>query len=144
MWILILIIVVFVALYIVNRNKSQVSSDVNPRMNTTHSYTYNIVGEESYQSNIAKIAGKKEIHSKFFEIPAKVISEPNNKFDPNAIKVEINGYTVGYLPKDEARKLSGKKIKKVVPAVINGGWHDEKSEGSYGVKLAISTVNDLL
>lgn len=30
-----------------------------------------------------------------------------------------------------------------VAAVINGGWLDEEDEGSYGVKLAIQSLNDL-
>lgn len=107
------------------------------------SYTYNIVGEQSYQNNLKKIAGPKEDKSKFFECYAKVSSEPFNQYDKNAVKVEINGLLVGYLSKGEAVKLAGKVINKTVPAVIDGGWKDEEGTGSYGVKLAINSVSDL-
>lgn len=112
---------------------------------TNLSYTYNIVGENSYQNNLSSIAGKKGFESKFFECRAHVISEPFNKFDSNAVKVEINGLIVGYLSKLEAQKLKGHIVNKKVPAVINGGWYiDPDDEGSYGVKLAISNVMDLI
>lgn len=108
-------------------------------------YTYNIVGENAYQKNLLKIAGQKKAVSKFHECTAHVLSEPFNQYDPNAIKVEINGLTVGYLSKLEAEKLKGQIINKKVPAVINGGWYvDKDDEGSYGVKLAISSAKDLI
>ena len=107
-------------------------------------YTYDIVGEASYQNNLIKIAGKKEEESKFYECSAKVISEPTNKYDKDAVKVEINGLTVGYLSRAEAQRLAGKRINKTVPAVINGGWSDGDSTGHYGVKLAINSVLDLV
>lgn len=72
-----------------------------------------------------------------------MISEPTNKYDKNAVKVEINGLLVGYLPKGEALKLKGVRVNKTVPALINGGWRNDDSEGSYGVKLAINTITDL-
>lgn len=107
------------------------------------SYAYDIVGEQAYQKNLKKIAGPKEEESKFVECYAKVSSEPFNQYDKNAVKVEINGLTVGYLSKSEAAKLAGRVINKTVPAVINGGWKDDESTGSYGVKLAINSVMDL-
>lgn len=42
------------------------------------------------------------------------------------------------------KKLAGKIIKKRVACVIDGGWIDYDSEGSYGVKLAIRNVFDLV
>lgn len=116
-----------------------------PNISTSPSikYNYDIVGEQSYQKNLAKIAGRKEEESKFHECHAKVSSEPFNKFDKNAVKVEINGLLVGYVNKVDASKLAGKVINITVPAVINGGWDDGDSEGSYGVKLAINNVYDL-
>ena len=51
---------------------------------------------------------------------------------------------VGYLSKSEAAKLSSKVVNKTVPSVIDGGWKDEESTGSYGVKLAINNIYDLV
>lgn len=111
---------------------------------STATYNFNIVGEGLHQSNLKKIAGPKEEQSKSYQCSAKVTSEPTNKFDKNAIKVEINGMLVGYLSREDAQKLAGKRVSRVVSAIIDGGWDDSDSEGSYGVKLGINNVSDLI
>ena len=143
MEIVIAVIVVAGIWYVLKAKKAVNKKSVNPTLSNA-SYSYNIVGEQSYQNNLKKIAGPKEEESKFFECYAKVSSEPYNQYDKNAVKVEINGLLVGYLSKGEAAKLAGKVINKTVPAVIDGGWKDEQSTGSYGVKLAINNVSDLV
>lgn len=107
-------------------------------------YFFNIVGEQSYQANLRKIAGPKQERSKYVEVMARVVSEPFNAYDKNAVKIEINGLTVGYLSRDDAKLLAGKVINQTVPALINGGWLDDNSEGSYGVKLGIQSLNELI
>ncbi|WP_290015472.1 hypothetical protein [Acinetobacter pittii] len=107
-------------------------------------YLVDIVGEQSYQANLRKIAGPKQEKSKYVEVMARVVSEPFNAYDKNAVKIEINGLTVGYLSRDDAKLLVGKVINKNVPALINGGWLDNDSEGSYGVKLGIQSLNELI
>lgn len=129
--------------FIFKGKKAANETNINPTLSNA-SYIYNIVGEQSYQNNLKKIAGPKEEESKFFECYAKVSSEPFNQYDKNAVKVEINGLLVGYLSKSEAAKLSSKVVNKTVPAVIDGGWKDEESTGSYGVKLAINNIYDLV
>lgn len=143
MEIVIAIIVGVVIWFVLKAKKAANETGINLTPNNA-SYAYNIVGEQSYQNNLKKIAGPKEDKSKFFECYAKVSSEPFNQYDKNAVKVEINGLLVGYLSKGEAVKLAGKVINKTVPAVIDGGWKDEEGTGSYGVKLAIKNVNDLI
>lgn len=155
MWLIISIVVVIVVIAVLRvqeKNKSEedarllknIFENNASNISLATSYTFDIVGEQSYQANLKKIAGKKEIKSKFFECYAKVSSEPFNKYDKNAVKVEINGLLVGYLNKNEASKLSGTVVNKTVPAVVNGGWLDDDSEGSYGVKLAINNIHDLV
>lgn len=107
-------------------------------------YLFDIVGEQSYQANLRKIAGSKQENSKYVEVTARVVSEPFNAYDKNAVKIEISGLTVGYLCRDDAKLLAGKVINKTVPALINGGWLDDDSEGSYGVKLGIQSLNELM
>jgi hypothetical protein len=107
-------------------------------------YFFDIVGEQSYQANLRKIAGPKQERSKYVEVMARVVSEPFNAYDKNAVKIEINGLTVGYLSRDDAKLLAGKVINQTVPALINGGWLDDNSEGSYGVKLGIQSLNELI
>lgn len=142
MEIIIAIVIGVIIWFVLKAKRAANETSINPTPNKT-SYAYNIVGEQSYQNNLKKIAGPKEDKSKFFECYAKVSSEPFNQYDKNAVKVEINGLTVGYLSKSEAAKLAGRVINKTVPAVINGGWKDEEGTGSYGVKLAINSVMDL-
>jgi len=141
--IIIAIVIGVIIWFVLKAKRAANETSINLTPNKT-SYTYNIVGEQSYQNNLKKIAGPKEDKSKFFECYAKVSSEPFNQYDKNAVKVEINGLLVGYLSKGEAGKLAGKVINKTVPAVIDGGWKDEEGTGSYGVKLAIKNVNDLI
>ena len=143
MEIVIAVIVGVVIWYVLKAKNAVNKTSANPALSNA-SYSYNIVGEQSYQNNLKKIAGPKEEESKFFECYAKVSSEPFNQYDKNAVKVEINGLLVGYLSRGEAAKLAGKVVNKTVPAVIDGGWKDEESTGSYGVKLAINNVNDLV
>lgn len=141
--IVIAVIVGVIIWYVLKAKKAASETSINPNPNNI-SYTYDIVGEQAYQNNLKKIAGPKEEESKFFECYAKVLSDPFNQYDKNAIKVEINGLTVGYISKVEAAKLAGRVINKTVPAVIDGGWLDDDGEGSYGVKLAITNTNNLL
>lgn len=115
-----------------------------PKTKSKSTYDFNIVGEGSYQKNLKKIAGPKEEMSKFHECTARITSEPTNKFDKNAVKVEIDGLLVGYLSRGDAQKLAGKRINRTVDAVIDGGWDDDIDEGQYGVKLAIKNVSDLI
>ncbi len=141
---IVIAVIVGVIIWYVLKAKNAVSgTSINPTTSNTL-YAYNIVGEQSYQNNLKKIAGPKEEESKFFECYAKVSSEPFNQYDKNAVKVEINGLLVGYLSRGEAAKLAGKVVNKTVPAAIYDRWKDEKSTGSYGVKLAINNVNDLI
>ena len=110
---IVLAIIVGVVIWYVLRAKKEVSeTNINPALSNT-SYAYNIVGEQSYQNNLKKIAGPKEEESKFFECYAKVSSEPLNQYDKNAVKVEINGLLVGYLSRSEAAKLAGKVVNKL-------------------------------
>lgn len=141
---IIIAIVIGVIIWFILKNRKPANKTKTKLISNRDLYTYNIVGEQSYQNNLKKIAGPKEDESKFFECQAKVSSEPFNQYDKNAVKVEINGLIVGYLSKSEAAKLSGKVISKTVPAVIDGGWLDDDGEGSYGVKLAITNTNNLL
>lgn len=140
---IVIAIVVGLIIWVVIKNKAVTKTSGTQVLNSI-SYTYDIVGEQAYQNNLKKIAGPKEEESKFFECYANVSSDPFNQYDKNAIKVEINGLTVGYISKVEAAKLAGRAINKTVPAVIDGGWLDDDGEGSYGVKLAITNTNNLL
>lgn len=106
------------------------------------SFSFDIVGEASYQSELKKIAGPKSVESKEHHCQALLICEDNNKHDRHAVCVVIQDNVVGYLPREVARDYRKWliKIDTSMPIVaanakIVGGWKDERSEGHYGVKL---------
>lgn len=118
-----------------------------PVANKSRKNLFEIVGEGAYQNNLKNIAGAKTKEAKYLTIMALVESEPNNKHDKNALKVSIEGLTVGYVAKDQALYIASKSksaICRPVMVIIVGGWKDENSEGNYGVKLFLLSIDDLL
>jgi hypothetical protein len=63
-----------------------------------------VVGESNYRKAFEHVAAKKSTG----EINAKVVlaREPANKFDKNAVRVHIDGLTLGYLPREDAPEWS--------------------------------------
>ena len=73
-------------------------------------YTVEIVGEANCQKAIRKIVMYKEtvesheMEDKMTNMLATLVLENDNKFDPgNAVRVDIEDQTVGYLAKEDAR-----------------------------------------
>ena len=57
----------------------------------------------------------------------KLIREPSNEFDPNAILVYYNKYKLGYLPKREAERLSRLMDKgSNIGAELTRSWWEKK------------------
>lgn len=52
-----------------------------------------------------------------FYLTARLIPEPHNKHDRNAVSVRLNGSTVGYLPREEAVHYA-----RVLSALVAQGW----------------------
>lgn len=63
------------------------------------SYSQGLAGESHYFDAISK-AVKRQTGEHL--TLAEIIREPENKFDSNAVRVEINGRKVGYIPRTEA------------------------------------------
>ncbi|MEJ7817801.1 MAG: HIRAN domain-containing protein [Thermoleophilaceae bacterium] len=59
----------------------------------------NVAGESHYQDALRAISGQGEIRH---DTEARLIPEPDNPHDANAVRVEIDGAKVGYLPRDLA------------------------------------------
>lgn len=101
------------------------------------SYNFDIVGEASYQNALDQLAGGKTDAGVHVQKFATLIMEKNNPFDRNAVRVDIEGQTVGYLSRAHAVRFR-KTINRshcVAPALITGGWTRAGSKGNYGVKL---------
>jgi len=61
----------------------------------------NVAGESHYQDALHAIAGSGDGEVRF-ETTAALVPEPSNPHDPNAVRVEIDGRLVGYLPRAAA------------------------------------------
>jgi hypothetical protein len=97
-----------------------------------------IVGESRFQDALSTICGGHNWAGQHFYTRARIVPEPTNPHDPNAVRVEIQGRPVGYLGRDHAAKYvkrlaeEGRSAEVVeVCAYINGGWrtnqHDQGS-----------------
>jgi hypothetical protein len=86
-----------------------------------------VVGESQYQPALQQIAQRGRTHW------AKLVPEPGNPFDSNAVMVEIDGQTVGYLSRGEARRYQRRLLPLAepmqVPAKLIGGTDDKPSIG---------------
>lgn len=92
-----------------------------------------VKGESHYQTEI-RAALKANQHERFTE--AVLIPEDNNRYDRNAVRIEIHGQMVGYLSREaapiyrEQLRLAGKPgIVTTCRAKIVGGTADKPSFG---------------
>lgn len=63
MWLILIIIVVIAAITFIARTSESNKKVLN--FNNSQNYTYEIVGEQSYQNNLLRIAGKKKKNLNF-------------------------------------------------------------------------------
>jgi hypothetical protein len=59
-------------------------------------------------------------------LPAMLVPEPDNQYDPNAIRVEIGDVLIGYVPKGECRKvldwIRSSKIDNIAFQITGGAY----------------------
>jgi hypothetical protein len=101
----------------------------------------NIVrGESRYQDELISIAGPPCENGYLVPKEVVLIREPNNSFDKNAIKVEIEKKKVGYIAKELAEKIapvfdSNKCKSLLIAGLIRGGFTNAPN---FGVHLWIN------
>jgi hypothetical protein len=105
---------------------------------------YEIVGESHYQPALEQVAGPKTKDGVDVACTVLLICQSDNKHDRLAVKVELDGETVGHLARDDARAfrqmLAEEGPRGVVvraPARITGGWSRANGEGHFGISLDI-------
>jgi hypothetical protein len=105
-----------------------------------------IVGEGSYQSELARIAGPKTENGVNVYKVAQLVPEPTNRQDRHAVAAKIDGIVVGYLSRAQAQAYhraltdSGHAGEAVVDfrVRIHGAWkRPGGDEGHYGVTLLL-------
>ncbi|WP_373568660.1 HIRAN domain-containing protein [Paracoccus actinidiae] len=103
----------------------------------------NAVGESQYQGALQRLCGPHSRYGHHLEVTATLVREPHNPHDQNAVAVEIQNMKVGYLSRDDARRVGGQMdeeglVRVDCKALIAGGWRtNQHDEGSFGVRLAI-------
>ena len=105
-------------------------------------YGVEAVGESNYQKALSQICGGKRRQSAEHYCVAHLILEDSNPHDSNAVRIDIDAKTVGYLARASARAYrqtlaqnNANRVTGVAKAVIRGGWKDKKGEGDFGVWL---------
>jgi hypothetical protein len=103
-----------------------------------------VVGESNYQDALWRVVGGRTTQRVRVETQAMPVREPDNPHDANAISVRIEGSTVGYLCRDDARKyLSGLLALETrhgarisLTGVVVGGGIRQDGPGMLGVWLS--------
>ena len=101
-----------------------------PRIVGNGVYSVGVVGENNYLASFEKICGQRTADCINRKTEAYLILENDNKFDKHAVRVTIEGYTVGYLPRAAARGFRqavigvglGRSSVFECPAHIRSGW----------------------
>jgi hypothetical protein len=112
------------------------------KLPTTGAFTVEVVGESHHQGDLRAIAGRPNKDGHYKRVTATLRPEPNNKADPDAVRVEIGRRHVGYLDRASAKTYQAWLAKHAAtgavaecPAVITGGFKRDGQVGLYGVVL---------
>lgn len=106
-----------------------------------------VVGESHYQSTLERAAGDRQYDGVSVDVVATLVPEPSNKYDKDAIAVQVGGRTVGYLSRGAARsygplvrRLHGARRLGQCRATIIGGWdRSPRDRGQFGIWLDLAT-----
>jgi hypothetical protein len=109
----------------------------------TGGFEVEVVGESNYQDALSSICGGPAKEGHDHECTATLRAEASNPYDPNAIRIEIDGHLVGYLNRQAAKffkptadRLASQGQVGTCAARIVGGWdRGEGDIGSFGVRL---------
>jgi hypothetical protein len=126
-----------------NGQQSQVTGSRIANLPGPGTYEFEIVGESHYQDALEEICGghTEDGHNKI--VQAALIHEDANPHDNQAIRIDIQRSTVGYLSRRNAREYRKKLAEAGYPGIpatcsakIVGGWNrGEDDIGFFGVKL---------
>ena len=103
-----------------------------------------VVGEQHYQDALeALAAGRNAFGTRRRLLTVALVREPGNQYDPNAVRVDAAGATVGYLSRDDAPRfhaITDRLAREVIPAtcraMLTGGWNRGGADrGLIGIKI---------
>lgn len=118
------------------RRESTPHTDLRP----SGDFDFDVVGESNYQAELSAICGGHCEEGVEHECTALLVPEPTNPHDANAVKVVIEGRTIGYLSRQHAilyrRRIGGAGR---CGALVVGGWDRGNGDrGHFGVKLDLA------
>lgn len=113
------------------------------RIDGNRNYAIEVVGESHYQATLESICGGRTTESAERGVCACLVLENGNPVDPAAVRVDVSGSPVGYLPQETALRwrsyLKRKKIQALAincSAMIVGGWFRSPTDfGHFGIRL---------
>lgn len=106
-----------------------------------------VVGEQNYQAALKRLSGGRDTEGTLNKYAtACLVREPENSYDSNAVRVDIGGNTVGYLPRNETmnfhellKGIESSGGQATCRARFLGGWYrGADDQGSIGVTLDLS------
>jgi len=110
-------------------------------------FTQEVVGESHRQEAFELVMGPKRPEGFNDIVTAQLVFDDGNEHDPNAVGVLIETYHVGYIPRADAAlfreqilNINPEELPVTCKAKIVGGWlRDDGDEGSFGIKLSVSS-----
>lgn len=125
--------------------KSQINENIAFTWPSVGNFDFEVVGESNYQDSLRKLGANATDTRLLPAFTAILFPENNNKFDKMAVRVDIDGITVGYLSREDAREyrkflnrkgIAGKATS--CDATLTGGFvKNDGTRASYGVYLDI-------
>lgn len=151
MWLTIIGAAIVVWLFVANRAKLKTNVDL-PRVVGDGGFAVKIVGEHDYLASFEKICGQRIADCINRQTEACLILENDNRLDKLAVRVLIEGHTVGYLPRAAAREfrwavegvgLDRQSVFRCA-ALIRGTWHTgRRVQGEFCVRLDLPKERNL-
>ena len=109
-----------------------------------------VTGTSYYQRELDRIAGGRTPEGHEFERTAEIVLEDRNRHDSNAVRIDIDKTTVGYLSRGHARQyrewLRNQKYPEPVimecTVLITGGWDRGRNDrGPYEIRLDLPPLD---
>lgn len=113
------------------------------RLDGDGTFPLQVVGESHYQEHLEALCGGRRDHSIEHTVTARVVLDDANRYDRNAVRVEVEGRPVGYLSRPDAKAyrqyLRKRRLSAAVAecqAQIRGGWaRSPEDQGHFGIWL---------
>jgi len=146
------ILILLFGLYILFKPKSSASlrkslanQDQAFKWESLGDFQFEVVGESHYQRELKSLAGDHGTEFVEIDCEAALVPEDDNKYDPKAVAIFIEGIKVGYLSRDDARsfrrRLGNKRLTGQITycdaLIVGGGIARNGRKMSYGIRLDI-------